>query len=62
MERDAKATQDRDPQNCPTAWFAVLERAREEGDYERAAQAERELRRLGVAVRFNGRKARGGAR
>jgi len=39
-------------EDCPTAWFAVLERANESGDVERAAQALRELRRLGVIVRY----------
>jgi hypothetical protein len=36
----------------PTAWFAVLERARLTGDYERAAEAVRNLKRLGVQVQF----------
>ncbi|MGE0481912.1 MAG: hypothetical protein AB7Q17_15735 [Phycisphaerae bacterium] len=34
------------------AWFLVLDRARKQRDYERAAEALRELRRLGVVVRF----------
>ena len=41
------------PEDCPTAWFAVLERARIDHDYERAAAATRELRRLGVEVKFH---------
>lgn len=41
-----------DPQNCLTAWFAVLERARLDGDLRLAQKAEGELRRLGVIVRF----------
>jgi hypothetical protein len=40
------------PEDCPTAWFAVLERAREVGDPVRAAEAEKQLRRLGVQIRF----------
>jgi hypothetical protein len=40
------------PEDCATAWMAVLERARRVGDFERAAQATRELRRLGIVVRF----------
>jgi len=40
------------PSDCPTAWFSVLERARRDGDDDRAAQAQRELRRLGVTVKF----------
>ena len=38
--------------DSPTAWFVVLDRARAEADHERAAMALRELRRLGVIVRF----------
>lgn len=38
--------------DSPTAWFAVLERARLDGDFELAAKAQRELNRLGVTVRF----------
>jgi len=38
--------------NCPTAWFAVLEDAKRRNDFERAAEAVRELRRLGVEVRW----------
>lgn len=38
--------------NTATAWFAVLECARNANDFERAATAVRELRRLGVEVRF----------
>jgi hypothetical protein len=48
-----------DPIDSPTAWFAVLERARRTHDYELAAQAQRELRRLGVIVRFIRPKAKG---
>jgi hypothetical protein len=42
-----------DPRECATAWFAVLERAKLDCDFERAAEAVRELRRLGVQVRFH---------
>ena len=38
--------------DSPTAWFAVLEVARREQDFERAAEAVRQLKRLGVIVRF----------
>ncbi len=44
-----------DPENSTTAWFAVLERARDADDYELAAKAVRELARLGVRVRFVGK-------
>ncbi len=40
------------PENCPTAWFAVLERARLDGDRQREAEAIRQLQRLGVTVRW----------
>jgi hypothetical protein len=33
-------------------WFAALERAIEEGDFQKAAHAQRELDRLGVKVRY----------
>ena len=36
----------------PAYWFVALERAIEEGDYEKAAEAQRNLKRLGVTVRF----------
>ena len=50
---------DPDPRDCATAWFAVLERARLDNDFARAADAVRELRRLGVQVKFD-RKREGG--
>ena len=34
----------------PTAWFAALEAAMNRGDLTAAAEAQRELSRLGVAV------------
>jgi hypothetical protein len=34
------------------AWFVVLDRARESGDFARAAEAKRQLERLGVDVRY----------
>jgi hypothetical protein len=42
--------------DSPTAWFAVLERARLTEDYELAAKAQAELERLGVKVRFHRRE------
>ena len=45
-----------DAENCPTAWFCALERAREIGDFARAAEAQRQLKRLGVRVRFTRRR------
>jgi hypothetical protein len=42
----------RDHRDEPTYWFAVLEIAREQCDFERAADAKRQLRRLGVCVSY----------
>ncbi len=43
---------DRRPEDSPVAWFAVLETARRAGDFDRAAEAIRELRRLGICVSY----------
>jgi hypothetical protein len=40
--------------DSPTAWFCMLETARNKGNFERAAEAVRELKRLGVTVKFRG--------
>ena len=40
--------------NMPAYWFVRLETAAAEGDFEQAAQAQRELRRLGYEVRRQG--------
>jgi hypothetical protein len=45
----------------PVAWFAEMEIARERCDFERAAEAQRQLRRLGVHVRYE-RQVRGAGR
>lgn len=42
----------RRPEDSPTAWFVVLERARQADDFEAAARARRELERLGVRVTY----------
>jgi hypothetical protein len=36
----------------PIYWFAVLDRAVERGDHAAAAEAQRELERLGVRVNY----------
>jgi len=36
----------------PLFWFAALEKAVEEGDHQAAAEAQRELARLGVRVSY----------
>jgi hypothetical protein len=45
----------REALDSPAAWFAVLERARRDRDYARAAQALQELERLGVRVKYRRR-------
>jgi hypothetical protein len=49
----ATATSDREkPENCATAWFAALERARIAGNARLESRAISELLRLGVHVTF----------
>jgi hypothetical protein len=40
------------PHDMPLYWFAKLERAVEEGNHQDAADAQRQLDRLGVHVAF----------
>jgi hypothetical protein len=40
----------------PLWWFSRLDAALERGDYRAAAEAQRELRRLGVEVRYHLRR------
>jgi hypothetical protein len=37
---------------CPTTWFSKLENALAAGDFEAALEADQQLKRLGVRVRF----------
>jgi hypothetical protein len=39
-------------EDCPAAWFVVLDRARRTNDLALAERARRELRRLGVVIEF----------
>ncbi len=41
-----------DWKNSPIAWFAALERALREEDFDLAAEAQHQLKRLGVTVSF----------
>ncbi|MCX5653724.1 MAG: hypothetical protein NTY65_03625 [Planctomycetota bacterium] len=41
--------------DSPVAWFAVLERAKQTGDFAKAAHAVQELTRLGVSVKYRRR-------
>lgn len=52
MSNERKPVGDDATADSPTAWFAVLERALLIGDYDLASQAQRELERLGVVVKF----------
>jgi hypothetical protein len=45
----------RHPLDWPVYWFAALERAIEAGDWQAAAEAQRELERLGVTVQYRPR-------
>jgi hypothetical protein len=54
----AATLKERRPTEWPLYWFAKLENAVEEGDHQAAAEAQRELSRLGVRVQF-GRQAEG---
>jgi hypothetical protein len=45
--------------NSPTAWFAVLERARLTGDKVLERRAVAHLKRLGVSVQFDRKPAEG---
>jgi len=49
---DERAKNDADYHNSPVAWFCVLEQARQNNDFERAAEAKRQLERLGVVVKY----------
>jgi hypothetical protein len=40
------------PTDWPLYWFARLEKSVEQGDHQAAAEAQRELARLGVRVRY----------
>lgn len=51
---------DRDRAVDATAWFSVLMHARLKEDIQRAAEAQRALERLGVAVRFRRQQRREG--
>lgn len=46
--------QGRSPTNsfAATTWFAVLEQARLVGNFERAAEAARRLKEMGIEIRF----------
>ena len=39
-------------EESPVVWFVMLERARMDRDFQRAAEAQRQLARLGVQVKY----------
>lgn len=45
-------TETRKVEDCPSVWFTRLERAKNLNNFEAAAEAIRQLRRLGVTVKF----------
>ena len=50
---------DKQAQTQPIYWFVVLEDAIDRGDLQAAANAQRELRRLGVRVAYDSLQLRG---
>jgi len=52
MSAKANNTDSRSYQAQPTYWFAVLEIARERGDFAEAAEAKQRLSELGVRVNY----------
>jgi hypothetical protein len=48
----ARTTAPDDYTDEPIYWFAILDQAIERGDHQAAADAQRELGRLGVVVRY----------
>jgi hypothetical protein len=52
VDNAIRDNQSRRPEDSPTAWFVELERALEKDNFQRAAEAKRQLERLGVRVSF----------
>lgn len=52
----AKEEKNKRHNDDPVVWFAILEIARRKNDFERAAEAKRELARLGVNVNYDSQK------
>ena len=55
---DSTDTRDRPMVDWPVWWFVRLEMAVERGDHAAAAEAQRELKRLGVYVNYGQPKAK----
>ena len=41
--------------DSPVVWFSVMEAESSRGNYERAAEAKRQLERLGVVIKLRGK-------
>jgi len=52
MQIEQQKTATDEIRNSPIAWFYILEDSRRQGDFERAAEAQRELTRLGIQIRY----------
>lgn len=52
MKNQQGKTTETEVRNSPIAWFYILEDARKRGDFERAAKAQKQLKRLGVHVSY----------
>jgi len=44
--------------NSPVVWFSIMELEAGRGNFDKAAEAKRELERLGVSVRLRGKLAK----
>lgn len=49
-------SQDRSYRDQPVYWFAILDSARERNDFSQAAEAKKQLERLGVRVTYRSRR------
>jgi hypothetical protein len=50
--RNPQPTTDPPVTDWPLYWFALLDKAVEQGDHQAAAEAQRELARLGIRVNY----------
>jgi hypothetical protein len=46
--------QETDYRNDPLVWFTTMQISADQGNFEKAAEAKKQLERLGVFVRFKG--------
>jgi hypothetical protein len=62
MSRRTSQTTDEDYTDEPIYWFAILDRAVEQGNHTAAAEAQGELERLGIRIRYGRPRSREGDR